>query len=239
MGYNALSEIFRNDWLTPAPVIQPPEEGGDYVELYESGAGIDGGDDSNDVYEDTSDHNNSNVLDNQVDQAVDVGEDHDDDGKDEAVDGKGNNCDDDPSWPRPSYDRSRSCKQDGRDGTDREEGTCSSYGRQRASSSNGRSAASGSHATIGDHEEHRANICTGNSGKEGNEGKGVNGTTEESGALEFNGGETCSETDGPGLERPTSQDFEHQQKVMYQLKRRRNSSPVNVFPHVIGHISSH
>lgn len=100
MGYNALSEIFRNDWLTPAPVIQPPEEGGDYVELYESGAGIDGGDDSNDVYEDTSDHNNSNVLDNQVDQAVDVGEDHDDDGKDEAVDGKGNNCDDDPSWPR-------------------------------------------------------------------------------------------------------------------------------------------
>ncbi|XP_057351583.1 nik-related protein kinase [Manis pentadactyla] len=212
VGYNALSEIFRNDWLTPAPVIQPPEEGGDYVELYESGAGIDGGDDSNDVYEDTSDHNNSNVLDNQVDQAVDVGEDHDDDGKDEAVDGKGNNCDDDPSWPRPSYDRSRSCKQDGRDGTDREEGTCSSYGRQRASSSNGRSAASGSHATIGDHEEHRANICTGNSGKEGNEGKGVNGTTEESGALEFNGGETCSETDGPGLERPTSQDFEHQQK---------------------------
>nr|XP_036866657.1 nik-related protein kinase isoform X3 [Manis javanica] len=152
------------------------------------------------------------LVDVHVDQAVDVGEDHDDDDKDEVVDGKGNNCDDDPSWPRPSYDRSRSCKQDGRDRSDREEGTCSSYGRQRASRSNGRSAASGSHATTGDHEEHRANIYTGSSGKEGNEGKGVNGTTEESGALEFNGGETCSETDGPGLERPTSQDFEHQQE---------------------------
>ena len=98
VGYNALSEIFRNDWLTPAPVVQPPEEDGDYVELYTDG---DGDDDSNDTYEDSYDHDNgSDELDDQVDQANDVGEDHDDDDNDEVIDDKGNNPDDAPSWPR-------------------------------------------------------------------------------------------------------------------------------------------
>lgn len=102
VGYNALSEIFRNDWLTPAPVIQPPEEDGDYVELYDAGADTDGDDDdSNDAYEDTYDHDNGcDELDNQVDQANDAGEDEDDDDNDEVVDDKGNNRDDAPSWPR-------------------------------------------------------------------------------------------------------------------------------------------
>ncbi|KAM9180299.1 nik-related protein kinase [Dugong dugon] len=104
VGYNALSEIFQNDWVTPAPVIQPPEEDGDYVELYdEAGANIDGDDDdSNDAYEDTYDHENeSEDFDNQIDQANDVCEDHDDDDdNDEAVDEGDNNHDDDPSWPR-------------------------------------------------------------------------------------------------------------------------------------------
>lgn len=40
VGYNALSEIFRNDWLTPAPVVIF-EEDGDYVELYDAGADTD------------------------------------------------------------------------------------------------------------------------------------------------------------------------------------------------------
>lgn len=102
VGYNALSEIFRNDWLTPAPFIQPPEEDGDYVELYDAGTDTDGDDnDSNDVYEDTYEHDNGNdALDNHVGQANDVGEDQDDDGNDEAVDDKDNNHDDAPSWPR-------------------------------------------------------------------------------------------------------------------------------------------
>ncbi|XP_070461210.1 nik-related protein kinase isoform X2 [Equus przewalskii] len=214
VGYNALSEIFRNDWLTPAPVIQPPEEDGDYVELYDAGADTDGDDDdSNDAYEDTYDHENGNDdLDNQVDPANDVSERHDDDDNDAAVDDKENNHDDTPSWPRPSYVRDGSCKQDDRDGSDGGEGTCSSYGIQRASRSHGGSAASWCSAATGDREGHGANIDSGRRGKEGSGGEGASGTNEESGALELNGEENCSETDGPGLERPASQDFEHQQE---------------------------
>lgn len=102
VGYNALSEIFRNDWLTPAPVIHPPEENDDYVKVYDAGAVTDGDDDdSNDAYEDTYYHDNGNdVLDIQVVQANDVGKDHDDDGNDEAVDDKDSNHDDASSWPR-------------------------------------------------------------------------------------------------------------------------------------------
>jgi len=101
VGYNALSEIFRNDWLTPAPVVQPPEEDGDYVELYDAGADTDGDDDSNDAYEDSYDHDNgSDELNDQLDQANDVGEDHYDDDNDEVIDDKGNNPDDASSWPR-------------------------------------------------------------------------------------------------------------------------------------------
>lgn len=103
VGYNALSEIFRNDWLTPAPVIQPPEEDGDYVELYDAGADTDGNDeDSNDAYEDTYEHANGNDdLDNQVDQANGVCEDHDDnDNNNECGDDIDDNHDDAPNWSR-------------------------------------------------------------------------------------------------------------------------------------------
>lgn len=102
VGYNALSEIFRNDWLTPAPVIHPPEENGDYVKVYDAGAVTDGDDDdSDDAYEDTYYYDNgSDVLDIQVVQANDVGKDNDDDGNDEAVDDKDSNHDDAASWPR-------------------------------------------------------------------------------------------------------------------------------------------
>ncbi|XP_039112487.1 nik-related protein kinase [Hyaena hyaena] len=212
VGYNALSEIFRNDWLTPAPVIQPPEEDGDYVELYDTDADTDGDeDDSNDAYEDTYDHDNgNNGLDNQVGQANDVGEDHDDNNNDEVIDDKDNNHDDAPCWPRSSYDRDGSYKQDRKDGNYGGERTCSSYGSQRISRSHG-SVASGDSAAIGDHEEHGANIGNGRRVKV-NGGKGVSGTNEESGAFELNGGKNYSETDGQGLERLTSQDFEHQQE---------------------------
>lgn len=71
VGYNALSEIFWDDWLIPAPVVQPPEEDGDYVELYDAGANTDGDEEaSNDAYEDNYDHvNGHDDLNNQVDQA--------------------------------------------------------------------------------------------------------------------------------------------------------------------------
>nr|XP_031528513.1 nik-related protein kinase isoform X2 [Vicugna pacos] len=212
VGYNALSEIFRNDWLTPAPVIQPPEEDGDYVELYDAGADTDGDDDdSNDAYEDTYDHDNgSDDLDIQIDQANDIGEDHDGGDEDEDVDDKDNNRDGVPSWPRPSYGSDGSCKQDGKAGSDRGEGSFSRYRSQRANRSHGGNAASGDSAAIGDHEGHRANTGSGRRGKESNEGERVSGTNEESEALELSGGENCSEMDDPVLERPASQDFEHQ-----------------------------
>ncbi|XP_026343947.1 nik-related protein kinase [Ursus maritimus] len=214
VGYNALSEIFRNDWLIPAPVIQPPEEDGDYVELYDTGADTDvGDDDSNDAYEDTYDHDNGNDdLDNKVDQANDVDEDHNDNDNDEAIDDKDSNHDDAPCWPRSSCGRDGSCKQDGRDVSDGGEETCSSYGSQRVSRGHGESVASGGSAAIGDHEELGANVGNGTRVKEVNGGKGISGTNEESRALEPSGGENCSETDGQGLERPTSQDFEYQQE---------------------------
>ncbi|XP_044091465.1 nik-related protein kinase isoform X1 [Neovison vison] len=214
VGYNALSEIFRNDWLTPAPVIQPPEEDGDYVELYDTGADTDGDDaDSNDVYEDTYDHENGNAdLDNKVDPANDVGEDYEDNDDDGTIDDKANNHDDAPCWPRTSYDRDGSCKQDGRDGSDGGEETCCSYGSQRVSRGHGENVASGGSVAIRDHEELGANIGNGRRVKEVNGGKGISGTKEESGALELSGGENLSETDSQGLERPTSHDFEHQQE---------------------------
>ncbi|XP_016061894.1 PREDICTED: nik-related protein kinase isoform X1 [Miniopterus natalensis] len=216
VGYNALSEIFRNDWLTPAPFAQPPEEDGDYVELYDAGTDTDGDDDdSNYEHEGTYDHGNGNgndALDNQVGQANDVGEDYDDDDNDEAVDDKDNNHNDAPSWPRSSYGRGGSWKQNGRDGDDGGEGAYSSYGSQRTSRSYVGYAASGDNTVIGDHEGDRANIESWKRSMEGNGGRGVCETNEESEVLELNEGDTCSERDGLGLERPASQDFEHQQK---------------------------
>ncbi|XP_044924244.1 nik-related protein kinase isoform X3 [Mustela putorius furo] len=194
--------------------VHPPEEDGDYVELYDTGADTDGDDaDSNDVYEDTYDHDNGNAdLDSKVDPANDVGEDYEDNDNDGTIDDKANNHDDAPCWPRTSYDRDGSCKQDGRDGSDGGEETCCSYGSQRVSTGHGENVASGGSVAIRDHEELGANIGNGRRVKEVNGGKGISGTKEESGALEFSGGENLSETDSQGLERPTSHDFEHQQE---------------------------
>uniref|UniRef100_A0A2K6KZ25 non-specific serine/threonine protein kinase n=1 Tax=Rhinopithecus bieti TaxID=61621 RepID=A0A2K6KZ25_RHIBE len=214
VGYNALSEIFRNDWLTPAPVVQPPEEDGDYVELYDAGADTDGDDDdeSNDTYEDTYDHTNGNDdLDNQVDQANDVCKDHDDDNN-KSVDDVNNSYYEAPSCPRASYGRDGSCKQDGYDGSRGKEEAYRGYGSHRANRSHGGSAASEDNAAIGDQEEHAANIGSERKGSGGDGDKGVIRTSEESGALGPNGEENCSETDGPGLKRPVSQDFEYLQE---------------------------
>lgn len=125
---------------------------------------------------------------------------------------------------RPHYCKGESWKQNVRDGSDEGEETCSSNGSQRARRSHGGYAASGGNAAIGDYEGHKANIESRRRGKEGNEGRGVSGTNKENEALEQIEGENCSERDGPGLEIPVSQDFEHQHEVMYHLKRRMNST---------------
>uniref|UniRef100_A0A2K6FD26 non-specific serine/threonine protein kinase n=1 Tax=Propithecus coquereli TaxID=379532 RepID=A0A2K6FD26_PROCO len=215
VGYNALSEIFRNDWLTPAPVIRPPEEDGDYVELYDAGADTDGdnNDDTHDAYEDNYDlANGSDDLDNQVYQANAVCKDYDDDdNNDDSADDTDNNRDDVPSWPRASYGRDGRWKQDSSDGSNGKE-VYRVYKNHKANRSYGGSAATGGSATIGDQEGHEAGIGSGRRSSRGNGGKGVTGTNEESGALELNRRENCSETARPGLERLASWDFEHQQE---------------------------
>ncbi|KFO35155.1 Nik-related protein kinase [Fukomys damarensis] len=94
-GCNSGSEVFWNEWLTPTPVIQPPKEDGDYVELYDAGAAAAGNDGvSNGAYEDTYDHSNGNDdLDYQVAQENYVCEDQDViDNIDNSVDGNDTNC---------------------------------------------------------------------------------------------------------------------------------------------------
>lgn len=78
---------------------------------------------------------------------------------------------------------------------------------------------------MGDHEEDKANIGSWRRGMEGNGGRRVLEKNEESEVFELNERESCSERDDPGLERPTSQDFEHQQEVIHHLKREVNYSP--------------
>nr|XP_040139771.1 nik-related protein kinase isoform X3 [Ictidomys tridecemlineatus] len=208
VGYNALSEIFRNDWLTPAPVIQPPEEDGDYVELYDAGADTDGNDeDSNDAYEDTYDHAFGNDdLDNQVDQATGVCEARDvGDNRDVSGDDINDNYDDAPNWSRASYGRDGRFMQEGSDASDGNQGAIRGYGFYRANRSHGRSAASGDNAAIGDQEGHGR-------GSRSNGSKGVSWANNDYGALGHSGGENYSEIEDLGLERPIFQDFEHQQE---------------------------
>ncbi|XP_064218102.1 nik-related protein kinase isoform X3 [Aotus nancymaae] len=214
VGYNALSEIFRNDWLTPAPISQPHEEDGDYVELYDVGADTDGDDEdeSNDAYEDTYDHANGNDgSDNQVDQANNVYEDHDDDNN-KSVDDVNDNYHEAPRCPRASYGRDGSCKPDGYDESNGKEEAYGGYGSHRVNSSHEASATSEDNAATADQEEHAANISSERRDSGGDGGKGVIRTSEESGALGLNGKEICSETDGPVLKRPASQNFEYLQE---------------------------
>nr|XP_044995983.1 nik-related protein kinase isoform X1 [Jaculus jaculus] len=191
VGYNALSEIFWDDWLIPAPVIQPPEEDGDYVELYDAGADTDG--ESNDVYEDTYDHVYGNTLDNQVDQANDVSEDCvNGDNNNESV--YGINIDHDgANWPRASNAREGLSKQVDCDGSDGQGGTDGGYGSSSAIKSYERFVVS---AAFGDNEGYGANIAS--------------GSNEENGALEFNGEEIFLPNDCLKLEEPTFQDLDHE-----------------------------
>ncbi|XP_037677769.1 nik-related protein kinase [Choloepus didactylus] len=232
VGYNALSEIFRNDWLTPAPVIQPPEEDGDYVELYDAGADTDGNNDD-DVYEDSYDQDNDNDgFNNQIDQVYDICNDHDDNDNYETVDDEDNSRDEDAHWPRPSYvrgGRGRSYKQDDRDGSGGREGACRGYGSQRTSRNHGGSATSVVSAAFGDHEGHGANIGSRRRGRS-NRGKGLSGTSEDSGTHGLRRGENCSEACGPGWERQAFQNREHQQEVPNGGSEASNASASSTAP---------
>ncbi|XP_021097282.1 nik-related protein kinase isoform X1 [Heterocephalus glaber] len=220
-GNNSLSEVFWNEWLTPTPVIQPPEEDGDYVELYDAGADTDGNDGvangaSSGACEDTYDHSNGNDdLDNQVAQENDVCEDHGVvDNIDVSVDGIDNNPVYAPNCSRASCVKDGSCKQDG---SDEKEDTS----RGNSSRSHGSTASGGSEA-IGYQERHGGDIGSERgSGSNGN--KGVSGNNEESRACGFNGGEKQSDTDGPGLKRPIFHDFEPQPEELNSGSEGSNS----------------
>ncbi|KAM6151568.1 nik-related protein kinase [Rhynchocyon petersi] len=199
VGYNALSEIFRNDWLIPAPVIQPPEEDDEYVELYDADANTDGDDednDSNDAFEDTYDHENQDFL------SGNACEGHEDDENNGEVGDEEGSSPDDPSWPSNSKGRrAGSFKCDGRDGSDETEGACGGYGIPNPDRSHGEGAAIGRQGGNGR-----------KGGREGSGGKEVSGTSEDSGARQFCG-ENCSEMNVPRLERPASQDIGNEQEV--------------------------
>lgn len=200
VGYNALSEIFWDEWLIPEPVIQPPEEDGDYVELYDADANTDGEEeDSNDAYEENSDHDNDeDGLNDQVDEA-NAHEDHADG---DFNDGSVHNIDDNAGAvnndPRAEDYRRGILKQAGG-------GECESFRdcRNDGAKSNCGNTASGASAAFGNQEGHGASM--GN--QRGN--RGVNGNSEENGACGFNREGTDSQNNGPGL---AQQDFGHEQE---------------------------
>ncbi|XP_076418933.1 nik-related protein kinase isoform X3 [Peromyscus maniculatus bairdii] len=198
VGCNAHSEIFWDDWLIPAPVVQPPEEDGDYVELYDAGANTDGDEEaSNDAYEDTYDHfNGHDDLNNQVDQAnvckargagYDAGSARDiDDNLDAATNG-----------PRASYRRGGILKNSG--GGNVQQGAFRPYRNNGAKGYRGNSAG-GASAAFRNQDGHGANG--------GNRYRGANGSSEEHGAFGFDE-EIHSQNDGAGLDQHIFQDFEH------------------------------
>ncbi|KAL1766843.1 nik-related protein kinase [Sigmodon hispidus] len=196
VGYNALSEIFWDDWLIPAPVIQPPEEDGDYVELYDAGANTDE-EASNDAYEDTFDHlNGFDDLNNQVDQANVY-----------KVRGDGD-FDDGPRehYPtaifnivRASYRREGILKQVGSGGRNAQRGAFRAYRDGGARRCPGNSAGEAS-AAFRSQDGYAAN--------RGNRYRGGNGSNEENGAFGFYGDEA-----GAGIDQHIFQDLEQEQEA--------------------------
>ncbi|XP_042544148.1 nik-related protein kinase [Dipodomys spectabilis] len=225
VGYNALSEIFRNDWLIPAPIVQPPEEDGDYVELYDAGADTDGDTESN-AYRHTYDHANENAgLDNHFEQAKYVCEDHNNaDGNEESVDDVRGNHDGASNWPR--YRRDGSYKQVGNNG---KEGAGRGYGNDKARSGYGRSAVGGASAAFGDPEEYGANTGSGTRGRN-NGDMAVGGISAENGACGFSEGENYSAIDGLGLERHVFQDVEPELEELNGESDASNSIASDITP---------
>ncbi|XP_051035284.1 nik-related protein kinase [Phodopus roborovskii] len=194
VGYNALSEIFWDDWLIPhAPVIQPPEEDGDYVELYDAGANNYDDDDDDDDDEEAS--NDEDIYDrvnghydwnNQVDQANaykvrDEGDYEDGSGRDRR-----DNFDAGTNRPRASHHRQGILKRVGSGGSNAQQGAFRAY----------RGAEGNAGAAFG--------------GQDGHRGNRYRGIREEDGACGYSG-EAFSQEDGAGLDQHSLQDFEHEQ----------------------------
>ncbi|XP_036031562.1 nik-related protein kinase [Onychomys torridus] len=202
VGYNAVSEIFWDDWLIPEPVIQPPEEDGDYVELYDAGANNDGDEEaSNDAYEDTCDHfNGHDDLNNQVDQANVCkarGAGDYDNGSVRDID---DNLDAATNGPRASYRRGGILKNSG--GGNVQQGAFRAYRNNGAKSYSADYAGEASAAC-------RSQDGHGASGR--NRYRGANGSSEENGAFGFDE-EIHSQKDEAELDQLIFQDFEHGQE---------------------------
>ncbi|XP_041492978.1 nik-related protein kinase-like [Microtus oregoni] len=203
VGHNALSEIFWDDWLIPAPVTQQPEEDGDYVELYDAGANTDE-EASYDAYEDNCDHvNGHDDLNNQTDQANVYEVRGDGDYDDESLRGIDDNLGAATNGSRESYRREGILKHGGRGGRNGERGAFGAYGNDGARKYRGNPAAEAS-AAFRSQDGHGAN--------RGARYRGINGNREENGAYGFCADEIHSQEDGAGLDQHIFQEFEREQE---------------------------
>ncbi|XP_034341504.1 nik-related protein kinase isoform X2 [Arvicanthis niloticus] len=166
VGYNALSEIFWDDWVMPSRPTQPPVEDGDYVELYDADANDAA---SNNAYEDSDEGaNGHDDLNNRVDQANGY-EGHG------AANYNGDNRGA-ANGPRANYRRGGILKNAGNDRNDLNRGAFRAYGDNEARNYGG--AASGASAAFGSQEGHEADRRS----RRGNRYRGANGGNEENGA---------------------------------------------------------
>ncbi|XP_057615622.1 nik-related protein kinase [Chionomys nivalis] len=205
VGHNALSEIFWDDWLIPAPATQQPEEDGDYVELYDAGANTDGDEEASyDAYEDNYDHiNGHDDLNNQIDQANVCEARGDGDFDDESLRGIDDNLGAATNGPRTSYRREGILKHGGRGGSNGQRGAFGAYGNDGAQRYRGNPAAEAS-AAFRSHDGHGAN--------RGARYRGIHGNREENGAYGFCAEETHSQEDAAGLDQHIFQEFEREQE---------------------------
>ncbi|XP_054978997.1 nik-related protein kinase [Sorex araneus] len=216
VGYNALSEIFRSDWITPSSVNQQPEEDGDYVELYDACADTEYDEnDSNDAYEDSYDHDSDKEhAGYQVHHANDSADVRGDDHKNDTADDEGNrdNRDNARSLPRLVFLEDLWFKQDGTVENDGIEGACGGYGSHVDNKNPGEGTSSQDDEDLNDLEVCGINMGKGIRGMEGNGDKQVSEINEASEDFKLNGGQNSSKKDGPVSKRQTSQDTEHPQK---------------------------
>nr|BAA84943.1 NIK-related kinase [Mus musculus domesticus] len=173
VGYNALSEIFWDDWIMPTRPARPPEEDGDYVELYDADANANGDEEvANGAYEDPRDGaNGHDDMNNQLDQANgyeghgaagynggDVGGNHG-----AAFNG-----------PRANYPRAGILKNGHNDGRALNRGAFGVFGDNAARAFHGAAGEAG--AAFGNHGANRGN-------GRGNRNREANGRNEENGAF--------------------------------------------------------
>ncbi|KAM4818447.1 nik-related protein kinase [Thomomys bottae] len=223
VGYNALSEIFRNDWLIPSPVVHPPEEDGDYVELYDAGADTDGDNESN-AYRRTYGNARGNAaLDNQANY---ICEEHDNaNGNEESGDDIRGNHYGASNWPRYGRDGGyKPVRNNGKEGAGR------GYGNGNARSSYGRGAVGGASAAFADQEVYGANTSSGRDGRDHYGAMAVGGFNEENGACGYSEGENYSGIEGLGIDRRVFQELEPELEELNGESDASNSIASDITP---------